>query len=236
MGVYNLFLAYSFVIVAILNIASAEYRAGRSLKPYLTNNNDDDYMDGHSLESYAPEENYPSYEEGHSLKRDIPQEDYPSYKDGHSLHRDYSSYKDGQSLHRDSSKEDNGAIKIQGIIYCKDNGNLKPMQGATARVTCMVKDKKNGYETTPLSVETPVTDKKGYFLMNMANYITSRYSVSNCRVFLDEAAPEYDCYLPTNTNNGVSGAHLNGSKSRRLESDGSTLYSVGPFAFKTPSY
>lgn len=96
----------------------------------------------------------------------------------------------------------------------------------------MVKDK-YGNEKAPFSVETQLTDKKGYFLINLAEYTSPGYSFSNCRVFLDEPTVGGDCNVPTDTNDGLSGAHP--SKPRRL-SDKSMLYSVGPFAFKTSSY
>lgn len=105
--------------------------------------------------------------------------------------------------------------------------------GATAKVTCEVKDK-NGYDAAPFSVETQPTDANGYFLINLGKYtVKPGYTFTNCKVFLDEAAPGDYCNRPTNTGDGISGAIP--SKPRRL-SDNSMLYSVGPFVFIPSSY
>ncbi|XP_021762927.1 proline-rich protein 1-like [Chenopodium quinoa] len=196
----HFFLLATIVVFALLSIASAEYRSGRSLKPYRSDDRPS-YKAGRSLETYEPEENA------------------PSYKSGHSLH----SYK--------PLEKSDDAINIQGMIYCRESKDLIPMQGATARVTCMLKDK-YGDEKAPFSVKTPVTDKKGYFLINLANYTPPGYTLGSCRVFLNEPADYCDCNVPTDTNDGLSGAHP--SKPRRL-SDNAIIYSVAPFVFKLSS-
>ena len=92
----------------------------------------------------------------------------------------------------------------------------------------------NGYDTTPFSVETQPTDANGYFLINLGKYtVKPGYTFTNCKVFLEEAAPGDYCNRPTDTGNGITGAIP--SKPRSL-SDNSMLYSVGPFVYIPSSY
>lgn len=113
MAFSHFFLAI-IVVLTFVGIASADYRAGRSLKPYKPN--EERY--GRSTEEYYPEEKGPNYKDGHSLERyDQYQEKPANYKDGHSLER------------YDQAQEKPAATKVQGLIYCRRNNKLIPMQG-----------------------------------------------------------------------------------------------------------
>nr|XP_043611515.1 proline-rich protein 1-like [Erigeron canadensis] len=121
-------------------------------------------------------------------------------------------------------------IAVQGLIYCKYGAKLLPLQGATARVTCLAVHK-NGYESAPFSFSSRPADKKGYFL---AKIPTSKlvkddlWEIVECKAFL-EKSPWTSCNNPEDTNGGIKGAHL--TFSRHLNSNGYCLSSVGPFIY-----
>ncbi|KAD3338163.1 hypothetical protein E3N88_33684 [Mikania micrantha] len=121
-------------------------------------------------------------------------------------------------------------IAVQGLIYCKYGSKLLPLEGATARVTCLSVHK-NGYESAPFSFSSCPADKKGYFL---AKIPSSRlvnddlWEITECKAFL-EKSPWTTCNVPEDTNGGIKGARL--TFSRHLNNDGYCLSSVGPFIY-----
>ncbi|GJX01084.1 hypothetical protein Tco_0184997 [Tanacetum coccineum] len=121
-------------------------------------------------------------------------------------------------------------IAVQGLIYCKYGAKLLPLQGATARVTCLAV-RKNGYESAPFSFSSTPANKMGYFL---AKIPTSKFikddiwEITECKAFL-EYSPWTSCKNAEDTNGGIKGAPL--VFSRHLDSNGFCLSSVGPFIF-----
>ncbi|KAL9224790.1 hypothetical protein vseg_000793 [Gypsophila vaccaria] len=123
------------------------------------------------------------------------------------------------------------AIKVQGLVYCRINGQLLPLAGAMARMTCMVDDDDARY-AGQLSVVSRHTDRNGYFLINMSKYQSNSIVLRECRVHL-ETHPPGICNVPTDVNNGVSGASL--GHYRTLD-DSSRLYSVPYFIYDASPY
>ncbi|GAB4841098.1 hypothetical protein Ancab_021843 [Ancistrocladus abbreviatus] len=123
-----------------------------------------------------------------------------------------------------------GTANIQGLIYCKKDGKLTPLEGAMARVTCMAMSSL-GYETAPFSVVSGATGKDGYFRMNLGPYGPGNIKLQGCRAFLETSGPGI-CNVPTDENHGITGAPLG---KLRVLSDYSKLYSVGPFVYTTPT-
>ncbi|PSR94740.1 Proline-rich protein [Actinidia chinensis var. chinensis] len=122
-------------------------------------------------------------------------------------------------------------IGIQGLIYCKSGPKLIPLEGALARITCLAKDK-NGYESAPFSVLSHSTDAKGYFLATVSpSELEDACKLTECKAFL-EKSPLESCSVPTDVNNGISGASL--SPYHLLEDKNMKLSSVGPFVY-TPT-
>ncbi|KAK7392288.1 hypothetical protein VNO78_20722 [Psophocarpus tetragonolobus] len=116
-------------------------------------------------------------------------------------------------------------ISVQGVVFCKSGSNYFPIQGAVARVTCGCEDE-HGYETGPISVLSHVTDSKGYFLATLPlAELGSKFKITECKVYL-ENSPLETCKVPTDVNNGISGARLS---SYRLLENKIKLYTVGPF-------
>ncbi|KAK9053927.1 hypothetical protein SSX86_025002 [Deinandra increscens subsp. villosa] len=121
-------------------------------------------------------------------------------------------------------------IAVQGLIYCKYGAKLLPLQGATARVTCLAVHK-NGYESAPFSFSSRPADKKGYFLAKIPSSSLVKddlWEITECKAFL-ENSPWTSCKVPEDTNGGIKGAHL--TFSRHLNSNGYCLSSVGPFIY-----
>lgn len=104
--------------------------------------------------------------------------------------------------------------------------------GAVARITCVGEDE-NGYETAPFSILSGVTDAKGYFFATLSpseledNY-GNKWKLTECRIFLDNS-PLESCKVPTDVNNGISGAPL--ASYRTLNAKNMKLFSVGPFFY-----
>ncbi|XP_058084124.1 protein SEED AND ROOT HAIR PROTECTIVE PROTEIN-like [Magnolia sinica] len=100
--------------------------------------------------------------------------------------------------------------------------------GAVVRVTCMGYDE-NGYELAPYTVLCDPTDKNGYLFATLAHSEMDRLGkLSECKAFVD-ASPSETCDIPTNVNNGMSGALL--SSSRLLTDKKMKLCIVGPFVY-----
>ncbi|GMI98856.1 hypothetical protein HRI_003554900 [Hibiscus trionum] len=115
-------------------------------------------------------------------------------------------------------------IGVEGLVLCKSGFKYYPIQGALARITCLVVDE-NGYEKTH-SVCSGETDAKGYFFARLSPLELSK--LRDCKAFL-ESSPLETCNVPVDVNKGISGASL--SDFRVLDHMGMKLFSVGPFFF-----
>ncbi|KAI9156787.1 hypothetical protein LWI28_012223 [Acer negundo] len=119
-------------------------------------------------------------------------------------------------------------ISIEGLILCKSGSKYYPIQGAVAKVTCLVDDI-YGSKTTVFSISSKATDSKGYFLADLCSLkLSDNLKLKQCNVFLDNS-PLKDCNIPTDVNRGITGALLNSY--RILNEKKIKLYSVGPFFF-----
>lgn len=120
---------------------------------------------------------------------------------------------------------------IQGLIYCKSGAKLVPLQGAVARITCLAVDKKTGYELAPFSILSKETDEKGYFFATFSgSEIEDDRKLTQCKAFLN-SSPWESCNVPTNVNDGMSGALL--VSYRLINNKRMKLHSVGPFIYTT---
>ncbi|KAI3685007.1 hypothetical protein L6452_34238 [Arctium lappa] len=124
-------------------------------------------------------------------------------------------------------------IAIQGLIYCKSGPKLIPLKGATARITCLARNKK-GIEPVPFSVLSCPADDKGYFLAKLSTSSTKflknvHWELKECKAFL-ESSPLKECKIPLDINGGVTGAHIISSLSHRLLKN-TNLYSLKPFFY-----
>ncbi|XP_062095400.1 protein SEED AND ROOT HAIR PROTECTIVE PROTEIN-like [Humulus lupulus] len=113
-------------------------------------------------------------------------------------------------------------IGIQGVILCQTahHDTYLPIQGAVARVTCCPNyssssyenENENGekyYKDVPSSILSYESDTHGFFLVKLSvSQLTTGLNVKeDCKVFL-EYSPLQTCNLPTDLNNGVTGANL----------------------------
>lgn len=101
--------------------------------------------------------------------------------------------------------------------------------GAVARVTCLT-TRPNGYESAPISISCSPADAKGYFFVTLSQLVKDGRRIKECKAFL-EKSPMETCKVPTNINNGTSGALLHAP--RLLKNI--NLYSVAPFFYTTKS-
>ncbi|KAK1572430.1 hypothetical protein Q3G72_032552 [Acer saccharum] len=119
-------------------------------------------------------------------------------------------------------------ISIEGLVLCKSGSKYYPIQGAVAKVTCLVDDI-YGSKTTEFSISSKATDSKGYFLAELSSLkLSDNLKLKQCKVFLDNS-PLKDCNIPTDVNRGITGAPLNSY--HILNEKKIKLYSVGPFFF-----
>ncbi|KAK9139289.1 hypothetical protein Scep_008970 [Stephania cephalantha] len=133
--------------------------------------------------------------------------------------------------HVEETKQECTNVAIQGIVYCRSGSELTRLEGAVTRVTCLHLHK-DGYELAPFSVLSKPTDNKGYFYITVPqNEGISK--ISDCRVFLN-SSPSETCNVPTDVNNGVSGA-VPGAY-QVLPNKKTELYTVGPFFYTTHPY
>ncbi|KAK9161629.1 hypothetical protein Syun_007970 [Stephania yunnanensis] len=133
--------------------------------------------------------------------------------------------------HVEEIKQQCTNVAIQGIVYCRSGSELTRLEGAVTRVTCLHLHK-DGYELAPFSVLSNPTDNKGYFYITVPqNEGISK--ISDCRVFLN-SSPSETCNVPTDVNNGVSGA-VPGAH-QVLPYKKTELYTVGPFFYTTQPY
>ena len=98
------------------------------------------------------------------------------------------------------------------------------------RITCLTEDK-NGYERAPFFLLSHKTDERGFFLatFSLSELLGSenKLKLKDCKAFLEKSSMETSCKVPTDVNNGLSGAHL--SSFRFLPEKVMALYTVGPF-------
>ncbi|KAL1832963.1 hypothetical protein ACET3Z_002614 [Daucus carota] len=118
-----------------------------------------------------------------------------------------------------------GFVAVQGLVYCKSGSKLIPLKGALARVTCLT-TRPNGYEAAPVSISSSPTDAKGYFFITLSKLVKDGKRIKECKAFLEKSSME-TCKVPTNINNGTSGALL---RAPRLLKN-INLYSVAPFFY-----
>ncbi|KAJ4727726.1 Pollen Ole e 1 allergen/extensin [Melia azedarach] len=119
-------------------------------------------------------------------------------------------------------------LGIQGLIYCKKHSEITPIEGAVARIKCLATDE-HGYERAPFSILSDATDAKGYFFATLSPLEVKYFSrLKECKAFL-ELSPSGNCSVPTNINNGITGALL--TSYRPLSKRNMILFSVPPFYF-----
>ncbi|KAJ8899094.1 hypothetical protein K2173_010247 [Erythroxylum novogranatense] len=119
-------------------------------------------------------------------------------------------------------------IGIQGLVYCKTGTKHFPLEGAVARITCICVDE-YGYETSPMSFLSGATDLKGYFFAALSPYeVQGNWKVKECKAFL-ELSPLQTCEVPTDINQGISGAPL--ASYGFLDEKNMKLFTVGPFFY-----
>lgn len=103
--------------------------------------------------------------------------------------------------------------------------------GAMARIRCVAEDD-DGNDAGDFSVVSGGSDYNGYFRINMSKYALEGITLSRCRVHLETHPPSI-CRIPTNVNEGLTGAPL---LQYRTLSDNSRLYSVSPFVYDASPY
>ncbi|XP_058084123.1 protein SEED AND ROOT HAIR PROTECTIVE PROTEIN-like [Magnolia sinica] len=105
---------------------------------------------------------------------------------------------------------------------------LRANVGAVVRVTCMGHDE-NGYDLAPYTTLCEPTDENGYFFMAILAP-SGMDHLSECKAYLESSSSE-TCNVPTDVNNGMSGALL-GSYGL-LDHKKTKLCTVGPFVYTT---
>ncbi|KAK1385112.1 Proline-rich protein 1 [Heracleum sosnowskyi] len=117
-------------------------------------------------------------------------------------------------------------IGIQGTILCKTGSQLIPVKDAIARITCVAVDRK-GYETAPFSKLSSPANAKGYYFVTLSPAELERgWRLRECKVYL-EKSPVKSCNVPSDVNNGKTGATL--PSPRLLKT--MNLYSILAFVY-----
>ncbi|GAB2212900.1 hypothetical protein Droror1_Dr00020902 [Drosera rotundifolia] len=126
-------------------------------------------------------------------------------------------------------------VAVQGVVFCKSCNytgvdtllGASPLSGAEVVLKC---------RDIFLSVEPKaITDKNGYFFLEVPDKINSYRNVEKCSVFLAASSPHSPCQLPTDLHRGLVGAVLlPDQRSKVSVSLPFTLYDVGPFAYEPP--
>ncbi|TXG63373.1 hypothetical protein EZV62_010367 [Acer yangbiense] len=89
-------------------------------------------------------------------------------------------------------------LGIQGIIYCRSGSKLTPLEA----------NDEHGYERAPFSILSDASDDKGYFFATLSpDEVQQNWRLKECRAFL-EVSPSETCNVPTDMNQGISGALL----------------------------
>ncbi|KAF4383607.1 hypothetical protein F8388_014107 [Cannabis sativa] len=101
-------------------------------------------------------------------------------------------------------------IGIEGVILCHTALNTYiPIQGAVARVTCSPNYSSYDKDDVPSSMLSYESDVNGFFLVKLlvSQLKTGLNVKEDCKVFL-EYSPLQTCNLPTDVNDGITGANL----------------------------
>uniref|UniRef100_A0A6N2KU03 Uncharacterized protein n=1 Tax=Salix viminalis TaxID=40686 RepID=A0A6N2KU03_SALVM len=100
--------------------------------------------------------------------------------------------------------------------------------GAVIRVACTAVDQ-HGYRKVPFSCLTEATDAKGYYFKTLpSSRLDDHLKITECKAYL-ESSPLKTCNVPTNMNDGISGAPL--SAYRILHDKKMKLYSMRTFFY-----
>ncbi|XP_038683428.1 proline-rich protein 3-like [Tripterygium wilfordii] len=119
-------------------------------------------------------------------------------------------------------------IGVEGLIICRAGSKYFPIQGAVARIACLGINE-YGYENTPFSILSSVTDSKGYFFMKFCpSQLNRELKITECKAFL-QSSPLETCKVATDVNKGISGALL--SSYRILNDNKIKLYTLRPFIY-----
>ncbi|KAJ6329098.1 hypothetical protein OIU77_010718 [Salix suchowensis] len=134
-----------------------------------------------------------------------------------------------------SNENEYSPIGVEGLVLCKQGSNYAPLEGAVIRVACTAVDQ-HGYRKVPFSCLTGATDAKGYYFKTLpSSGLDDHLKMTECKAYL-ESSPLKTCNVPTNMNDGISGAPL--SAYRILHDRKMKLYSMRTFFYtstKPPS-
>ncbi|KAG5231717.1 proline-rich protein [Salix suchowensis] len=134
-----------------------------------------------------------------------------------------------------SNENEYSPIGVEGLVLCKQGSNYTPLEGAVIRVACTAMDQ-HGYRKVHFSCLTGATDAKGYYFKTLpSSGLDDHLKITECKAYL-ESSPLKTCNVPTNMNDGISGAPL--SAYRILHDKKMKLYSMRTFFYtstKPPS-
>ncbi|KAJ6680130.1 hypothetical protein OIU79_019777 [Salix purpurea] len=127
-----------------------------------------------------------------------------------------------------SNENEYSPIGVEGLVLCKQGSNYTPVEGAVIRVACTAVDQ-HGYRKVPFSCLTGATDAKGYYFKTLpSSGLDDHLKITECKAYL-ESSPLKTCNVPTNMNDGISGAPL--SAYRILHDKKMKLYSMRTFFY-----
>ncbi|KAJ6401027.1 hypothetical protein OIU84_016443 [Salix udensis] len=127
-----------------------------------------------------------------------------------------------------SNENEYSPIGVEGLVLCKQGYKYTPVEGAVIRVACTAVDQ-HGYRKVPFSCLTEATDAKGYYFKTLpASGLDDHLKITECKAYL-ESSPLKTCNVPTNMNDGISGAPL--SAYRVLHDKKMKLYSMRTFFY-----
>ncbi|CAK7338751.1 unnamed protein product [Dovyalis caffra] len=117
-------------------------------------------------------------------------------------------------------------ICIEGLVVCKSGSDYVPIQGAVVKIACTTVEQ-HGYETTHFSC---LTDAQGYYFKTLfpSGALGHDSKLKECKAYL-ESSPTETCKIPTDVNNGITGALL--SSSHILSHKNIKLYSMKTFFY-----
>ncbi|KAL8101015.1 hypothetical protein AgCh_033046 [Apium graveolens] len=124
-------------------------------------------------------------------------------------------------------------LNFRCAVYLTNNDqvyDLSDIADAIARITCEAVDKK-GYKTAPFSKLSSPANAKGYYFVTLSPAeLKQGWRLTECKVFL-EKSPVRSCNVPTDVNNGKTGATL--PSPRLLKT--MNLYSIPAFVYTPKS-
>ncbi|KAJ6343692.1 hypothetical protein OIU76_005437 [Salix suchowensis] len=127
-----------------------------------------------------------------------------------------------------SNENEYSPIGVEGLVLCKQGSYYTPLEGAVIRVACTAVDQ-HGYRKVPFSCLTGATDAKGYYFKTLpSSRLDDHLKITECKAYL-ESSPLKTCNVPTNMNDGISGAPL--SAYRILHDKKMKLYSMRTFFY-----